>query len=47
MGTFYEFDKDGDKYDKEFKSQKYYDLKGFKELWEQAKEEGDGIGLPM
>ncbi|MGM5631701.1 hypothetical protein O2K51_12430 [Apibacter raozihei] len=47
MGTFYEFDKEGDKYDEEFKKNNYYNLSDFKKLWEQAKEEGDGIGLPM
>lgn len=42
MGAFYKWSKDRNDYDDEFKKQGYYGLKNFKELWEEAKENGDG-----
>lgn len=43
MGAFYEWSKDRDEYDNEFKKERYYGLKNFQELWEEAKEQGDGM----
>ncbi|REC60665.1 hypothetical protein DRF65_19675 [Chryseobacterium pennae] len=49
MGTFYEHSQEDlqKKYDDEFKKQKYYGLPSFEKYWNDAKIEGDGIGLDM
>ncbi|OCA77891.1 hypothetical protein BBH99_10650 [Chryseobacterium contaminans] len=49
MGTFYEHSQEDlqKKYDEEFKKQKYYGLPSFEKYWNEAKIEGDGIGLDM
>ncbi|KPH12682.1 hypothetical protein [Chryseobacterium sp. ERMR1:04] len=49
MGTFYKHQSDDllKKYDEEFKKQKYYGLPSFEIYWNNAKNEGDGIGLDM
>ncbi|WP_160136696.1 hypothetical protein [Chryseobacterium sp. c4a] len=49
MGTFYEHSQEDlqKKYDEEFKKQKYYGLPFFEKYWNDAKIEGDGIGLDM
>ncbi|WP_223607272.1 hypothetical protein [Chryseobacterium sp. OSA05B] len=49
MGSFYERQTDDlqKKYDEEFKKQKYYGLPEFENYWNNAKNEGDGIGLDM
>lgn len=49
MGMFYEHSSEDEKkkYDEEFKKNKYYNLPNFQKLWEEAKIDGDGIGLDM
>lgn len=49
MGVFYEHSSEDEqkKYDEEFKKNKYYNLPNFQRLWEEAKIDGDGIGLEM
>lgn len=49
MGMFYEHSSEDEhkKYDEEFKKNKYYNLPNFQRLWEEAKIDGDGIGLDM
>lgn len=49
MGMFYEHSSEDEKkkYDVEFKKNNYYNLPNFQKLWEEAKINGDGIGLDM
>jgi len=49
MGTFYEHSSEDlqKKYDKEFGKNNFYGLPNFEKLWNDAKVEGDGIGLDM
>ncbi|MBP2615891.1 hypothetical protein [Chryseobacterium jejuense] len=49
MGTFHKHSSEDlqKKYEDEFKKQKYYGLPSFEKYWNDAKTEGDGIGLDM
>lgn len=49
MGTFYEHSSEDlqKKYDDEFRKNNFYGLPNFEKLWNDAKVEGDGIGLDM
>ncbi len=49
MGTFYEHSSEDlqKKYDDEFRKNNFYGLPNFEKLWNDAKTEGDGIGLDM
>lgn len=46
QGLFAEKSDYDNRYDKEFKKNNFYGIPGFKEKWEEAKIEGDGIALP-
>ena len=49
MGGFaewYDNSNNNQAYSKEFKKHNYYNLPNFEKQWNQAKEDGDGIGLP-
>lgn len=46
QGLFAEKSDYDNRYDEEFKKNNYYGIPGFKEKWEKAKMEGDGISLP-
>lgn len=49
MGGFAEWNdnsNNNEAYSKEFKKHNYYNLPSFEKQWKQAKEDGDGIGLP-
>lgn len=46
QGLFAESNDHDNRYTKEFKKNNYYGINGFKEKWQQAKQEGDGISLP-
>ena len=43
MGRFSKWYDHEDKYGQEYERNSYYNLQGFKEMWEQAKEDGDGM----
>ena len=46
MGVFAEYRDSKGKFDKEFRGNNFYNLEGFKKMWEQAKIDGDGIAYP-
>ena len=49
MGSFYKHSSPDlqKKYDEEFRKNKYYQLPSFEKLWNDAKIDGDGLGLDM
>ena len=49
MGTFYEHSSEDlqKKYDDEFRKNNFYGLPNFDKFWNDAKADGDGIGLDM
>jgi hypothetical protein len=46
MGKFAEYMDKDNKYSNEFINKNYYNIKDFPKQWKQAKDDGDGIGLP-